>query len=204
MSYFQHHYASNSDVKKLIDRHNGKVEMEGIKEVYEFGTEFHSGILERHKMRDGVITDTQTQLIRTMSDTFWKDEMCRNIMLMQDFRREHEFYRVNRMGFEGVRCKCDGESASLRVILELKGLSVTTQKQFIDSVEYLKYDQGAGWYINTASGYVQYRAKLIVGISKKQPDRLFKLLIDRDHQLYKQGMWKIQEGNKVWKSYGLK
>lgn len=204
MSYFNHHYASNSDVKKLIDRHNGKQEMDGIKEVYEFGTEFHSGILERHKMRDGVITDTQTQLIRTMSDTFWKDELCRNIILMNDFRREHEFYRVNRMGFEGVRCKCDGESKSLRIILELKGLSVTTQKQFIESVEYLNYDQGAGWYINTASGLVQYQAKLIAGISKKQPDRLFKLLIDRNHQLYRQGMWKIQEGNKIWKSYGLK
>lgn len=204
MSYFHHQYASNSDVKKIVDRHEGRSEMEGLQAIYDLGTEVHAGVLERHKMRPEVTTDEQKELIDAMAKRFWKDELCRNFVMMADFRREHEFYRVNRFGLEGVRCKCDGESRSLRSILELKGLSVTTDKAFRESILHLKYDQGAAWYIDTATGHVKYERKLIVGMSKKDPDLLFKVLIDRNHAYYKSGMEKIKNGIGVWKMYGLK
>lgn len=200
MTYFDHPYASNSSVKEIVDRYNGRTKPNNIQLIYDFGTNFHSGILEPHK---STAVGEDAELISKMADTFWKDEMCRNIAMASDFRREHEFYRKDRFGLIGTKCKCDGESKKLRVILELKGLGVTTENAFRESIEFLSYDQGAAWYLNTTLGYVRYDYKLIAGISKKEPDRLFKLLIGWDHPLYKQGMHKATEGVKVWKSFGF-
>lgn len=211
MSYFNHHYASNSDIKELVARHNGKTKPENIQLLYDFGTEFHSGITEPHKMDKTKITQDQVELIEEMSKTFWKDDMCRKIAMMSDFRREHEFYRANRFGV-GARCKTDGDSKKLNVILELKGLGVTTEKSFRESLLHLDYDQGATWYLNVAScDWLQYREyghyyshKLIVGISKKDPGLLFKMLIDRNHAYYKSGMQKVNYGVNLWKNvYGF-
>lgn len=204
MSYFNHHYASNSDLKELVARHNGKTKPDNIEAIFDFGTEFHAGILEPHNSNLARISTEQVELISDMAKTFWKDEMCRKIAMMPDFRREHEFYRANRFGI-GARCKCDGASKFLGVILELKGLSVTTDKAFRESVLHLDYDQGATWYLNVASSESwTYQYKLIVGISKKQPDKLFKLLIDRKHAYYASGLKKVQYSVNLWKNvYGF-
>lgn len=204
MSYFRHHFASNSDIKELVSRVEGRQKPDNISEIYNFGTEFHAGILERHKMRPDAIDQGKKELIDAMSATFWRDDMCRTIAMMPDFRREHEFYRINRYGLEGVRCKCDGETAKLQTILELKGLSITTEKAFKESIMHLDYDQGGAWYIDTATGHVVYKRKLIVGISKRDPDLMFKMLIDRDHQMYKTGSLKIRKGVALWKQMGYK
>jgi hypothetical protein len=219
MSYFAHSYASNSDIKEIVNRHHGRTKPENIQELYDFGSEFHSGIIEPHKMDKTKITETQVELIDAMSKRFWKDDMCRKIAMMPDFRREHEFYRLKRFGV-GARCKTDGDSRKLRIILELKGLSVTTEKAFKDSLLHLDYDQGAAWYLNVASGVndtvydavmlrrypgmTHYDYKLIVGISKKDPDLLFKMLIDRNHAYYKSGLKKVNYGINIWKNvYGF-
>lgn len=204
MSYFGHHYASNSDIKEMVSRYYNKQKPNNLGAIFDFGTEFHAGILEPHKANWDKVTPEQKASIQKMSKTFWKDSLCRQIAMMPDFRREHEFYRINRFNLEGVRCKTDGDSRKLRTILELKGLSVSTEKAFKESILHLDYDQGAAWYINTASGYVPYDQKLIVGISKIDEDLLFKVLIDRNHKYYKYGMQKINEGTKIWKMYGLK
>lgn len=203
MSYFNHHYASNSDIKKIVAKHNGVPEMDGLQGIFDFGTAFHAGILEPSKIDFSKLNPEQVNLLSSMTKTFWKDELCRSVVSSPDFRREHEFYRVNRMGLKGVRCKCDGISKKLRIILELKGLSVTTEKAFRDSIEHLGYDQGAAWYLNTTLGAVKYTHKLIVGISKREPDRLFKLLIGWDDPYYKRGMEKVEKGVQTWKFYGL-
>jgi hypothetical protein len=204
MSYFKHHFASNSDIKTIVDRHNGIQKPDNIDLIYDLGTEIHAGVLERNKLRAEVTTNDQKLLINAMADRFWKDELCRNIVMMPDFKREYEFYRINRFGLEGARCKVDGKSDAIRTILELKGLSVTTEKAFKESILHLNYDQGAAWYLDTATGHIKYVRKLIVGMSKKDPDLLFKVLIDRDHAYYKSGMDKVKEGVKIWKMHGFK
>ena len=146
-----------------------------------------------------------------MGNTFWRDDLCRQIAMMPDFIREHEFYRQERFGI-GAKCKCDGVSKKLRVILELKGLSVSTEKAFKDSLLHLDYDQGATWYLNVAScDWLKYRElghyfeyKLIVGISKIHTDLMFKMLIDRNHPYYKSGLEKVKFGVHIWKDvYGF-
>lgn len=202
MSYFHHPYASNSDLKEIVARSEGRAKPDNLQAIFDFGTELHAGILEHHKMQPDAINQAQKELIAEMEKTFWRDTLCRNFVMQKDFRREHEFYRLNRFGV-GARCKCDGESAGLHAILELKGLAVTSQKQFIESIMHLDYDQGAAWYINVASGHVPYEHKLIVGISKKEPDRLFKVLIDKNNELYKSGLKKVHKAVGIWKSFGL-
>lgn len=204
MSYFKHHYASNSDLKEIVSRHEGRSKPENIEAIYDFGTEFHAGILEPHKADWSKVSAEQKQLIEHMAKTFWKDKLCRDIVMMPDFRREHEFYRVDRFGLEGVRCKVDGESGKIQTILELKGLSISSQKAFEESILHLDYDQGGAWYLDVATGHIKYRRKLIVGISKIDPDLMFKLLIDRDHPFYGYGKEKIKEAIKIWKMYGMK
>ncbi len=204
MNYFNHHYASNSDIKKIVNRSKSIQEMDGLDMIFAFGTEFHAGILEPHKADFSKITVEQKELIEEMKKTFWRDQMCRDIVSMPDFRREHEYYRSNRYGLQGVRCKVDGESKSLRTILELKGLAVTTEKAFKESLLHMNYDQGATWYIDTVSGVIRYRQKLVVGISKKNPDKLFKMLIDRNHPYYRSGQAKVENGVKIWKQWGFK
>lgn len=206
MNYFDHPYASNSTLKELVNRHNGNVlKPDNIEQIYSFGTDFHAGILEPHKMtlREDIF-DLERARINTMRNTFWKDDLCRKIMMAPDFKREHEFYRKERFGI-GAKCKCDGISKKLGLILELKGLSVTTEKAFMESIRHLGYDQGATWYLEvTTSPALLIRYKLIVGISKKEPDRMWKVLIDRNHELYKSGLQKVRYSIHLWKNvYGF-
>lgn len=208
MGYFSHEYASNSDLKKLMSRHLGRPPIgNNLDEIFRFGTGFHEGITEPHKVDFSEFTTEQADLIKAMRKTFWKDQMCREIVMMPDFRREHEFYRANRFGIT-ARCKTDGDSKKLRVILELKSLSVTSEKQFLESIDFLDYDQGAAWYLNVASSAsprgFKYEQELIVGISKKDPERLFKLLIRRDDKYYRHGLTKVKKAVEIWKMYGLK
>lgn len=204
MSYFNHHFASNSDIKEIVARSQGKEKPENIQDIYDMGTETHSGVIEPHKMRVGILDQDQIELISAMSKTFWRDKMCRDIMMAPDLRREHEFYRVNRFGLEGARCKADSESRKLQVCLELKGLSVSTEKGFRDAILHHDYDQAGAWYLNTMTGFNFYRYQLIVGLSKKNPDLLFKMLIDRSHPYYASGMEKVKYGVTLWKQMGFR
>jgi hypothetical protein len=205
VSYFAHSYISNSDLKEIVRRHNGIPKMEGLQEVFDFGSEFHAGILEPHKSDLSRIKAEDQELIKVMSKTFWKDEMCRKIAMAHDFRREHEFYRVNRFGFEGVRCKADGDSRALQVCLELKGLKVATQKAFEEAILFHSYDQASAWYLDVMTGTWHYKYQLVIGISKIYPDRPpFKLLVDRNHTNYKTGLHKIKSSSLIARQYGLK
>lgn len=203
MQYFHHPYASNSDLKELKARHEGR-EKPDLGAIFDFGSAFHACILEPHKLDASMLTASQVELVKEMSKTFWRDEMCRNIATAPDFKREHEFYRKDRFGI-GARCKADGSSRKLRIILELKGLSVTSEKQFKESVLHLDYDQGCSWYLNTASSEsTRYQYQLIACISKIDPEHPpFKLLLGWDHEYYRYGLVKVKEAVRLWRSYGF-
>jgi len=213
VDYFKHAYASNSDLKKIVARFDQRTEMDNLDAIFDFGSQFHAGILEPHKMDTSGLTPEQIELIKQMSKTFWKDKMCSDIAMASDFKREHEFYRKERFEVDGepgtgitARCKADGCSRRMQVILELKGLGITTNNSFLESLLHHDYDQASTWYLNTASSEsTRYKYQLIVGISKKQPDRLFKLLVDWDHANYKSGLVKVNRAKYIWKNvYGFK
>lgn len=196
VTYFDHEYVSNSDLKSIISKAEGKTQPENLQQIFDAGTLNHQALLEPHK------ADPSAKgygLAVTMAQTVLRDKLCSKLIMMHDFRREHEWYRVNRMGFEGVRCKTDGDSRILSVIFEYKGLAVTSDKQFGEAIMHHDYDQSAYFYLNVV-GYQNY---LIAGVSKKYPDRLFKRLITKDHECYRSGEQKVIKAERVWKQHGF-
>lgn len=197
MIYFDHHYTSNSELKEITDIDDGREKPQNIQEIFDLGTYYHQVLLEPHKADRA---NENYELARTMADTVLRDGLCQQVIMASDFRREHEFYRIrNPWGLQGVRCKCDGVSKSYSTILEYKGLNITTESAFYSCIERFGYDQSSCFYLDTAMADWY----LLVGVSKKNPKKMFRCLIDRKHKYYFSGMQKIQKAIKLWKSYGL-
>src|SRR5690606_3623765 len=214
--YFDHTYVSNSDLKELADLDRGIEKPANIREIYDAGTLNHWALCEPYKASDWLelkkkelshdqvarhTAIAQYELACLMADTVLRDELCRQVILAPDFKREHEFYRIrNPWGLEGVRCKCDGVSTFYRVVFEYKCLGITTENAFDEALRHFDYDQSAVWYLETT----RLDIYLIVGVSKKYPRRLFKRVIDLRHVLYQSGYAKCSQRVRLWKSYGLK
>lgn len=196
-AYFNHDFVSNSDLKSIMHRHEQKrEEPSNLQEIFEAGTLNHHALLEPHKADKshiGYITACN------MASTVLQDPMCRQLISMPDFRREHEFYRRNIFGLEGARCKTDGDSRMMDTIFEYKGLKITTENGFDSAIENHDYDQSAFFYLNVV-GYKNY---LIVGVSKTNTKKLFKRLITREHKWYSTGGAKVERAIQVWKQYGF-
>jgi hypothetical protein len=193
MSYYNHQYASNSDLKKLISRYVEGREEPDLEEIFDLGTLIHQAILEPHKANK---QHKDYELASKMAKTVLKDRLCRDLIFMPDFKREHEFYRVNVHGIR-ARAKMDGSSNRIRTILEYKGLKIANEKAFDESIYKFDYDQGAAWYLDT-SGYDRL---LIVAVSKTDPNKIFKRIIDRNHNIYKSGLVKVERAVMYWKQY---
>lgn len=204
MSYFDHPAISNSDIQKFLQQIGLKREMPAnIQAIYDFGTEFHAGILEPHKRRLDVVSPGQEQLIKEMADTFWRDKLCRDFAMAKDFQREMEvgvkapaILEVGGMRI-AARCKFDGARTSLKMGLELKGVKVSSQKQFEECLIGLDYDRAVAHYQLTS----KYEWTLVVGISKSNTDRLFKKIVKRHDDFYAVGEHKLIEALQLLSNY---
>lgn len=190
MNYFDHEYISASDLKSFLKKtQGGRQEPENLQEIFALGTLIHATILEPHLI-DEEMKEEHLDLARQMRKTFFKDEMCRMVMMRSDFEREQEFYNpdviVGNMKYHG-RCKADGASKGISLLLELKGLSLTTQKAFEESIDHLNYDLACAHYILTSG----LNTMMLVGISKTKPDRLFKKIVKKHDETYLVGEEKL-------------
>jgi len=198
MNYFEHEYISASDIKKFIKQVNGNAtpEPENLQEIFDLGTLIHSMILEPHYVNKEADPEDLT-LARKMKDTFFKDAICQMIVSRHDFIREHEFYgsvEVGGMRYN-ARCKCDGVSVGMSTILELKGLSITNKKAFDASIDMLNYDLAAVHYMLCTGA----KMMLIVAISKKKPDLMFKKVIKKHDEVYAWGEHKLIQAMEQWR-----
>jgi len=191
MNYFGHTNISNSDIKSFKQKLGLLPQQpENIQAIFDFGTLFHATILEPSTVDKNDQSD-DAKLARKMKDTFFKDEMCRMVILRHDFKREREFYekvRVGRYEFNS-RCKADGDSEGISLFLELKGLNVENEKAFKMALERFDYDQAVAHYMLTA----RRKTELIVGISKKKPELLFKKIVKQYDDFYLGGEQKLIE-----------
>lgn len=216
LAYFENRFVSNSELKQIADLENGTEKPENLDEIFKLGRLYHEVLLEPHKAevtyqqlleecngeeeRINKVRDNWL-LAKRMANTIISDPLCRQVIFMPDFRREHEFYKIrNEYGVDGVRCKCDGDTKLASTVFEYKGLSITTEKAFHASVQRFAYDQSCAWYLN-ATGYDRY---LIAGVSKKDPNKIFKLLLTREHEYYTVGDAKVRKAIRIWKGFGLK
>jgi hypothetical protein len=208
-SYFSHHYISNSDLGKLKRMGTDYVEPENLPKIFEMGTLNHCALLEPHKAdlwlkraielatseHERKEAQAKYNLAKRMAATVLKDTICRSVIMAPDFRREHEWYRPNCLGFHGTRCKTDGDSRKLGVVFEYKGLAVATDSGFMSALQHHDYDQASCLYLNTT----KLPLWLIACVSKDHPDRLFKRLVDRNHKIYKDGEAKIEKAKEKYR-----
>ena len=189
-AYFASAYISNSDLKKLQKMISGDFEDPAdLKEIFDFGHLVENLILQPH-LAD--YSHKDIELAQKMADTFRKDPICQQLLYIHDLRRQHEWYRSNIHGIY-ARCKMDADSKLLSLVFELKGLAVDSERAFEAAIERFHYDMGLAWYLDVSG----YRRALIVAVSKKSPERLFKRLVDRDHQYYKTGLVKVKKAVKL-------
>lgn len=197
-NYFSHSYISNSDIK-TFKKSLGltREDPENLQEIFDLGTLIHATILEPH------LSDKkheQYELALAMRDTFWKDATCREFAMANDFRREAPFYNDHAQVGEykvKLRCKCDGVRERIKVMLELKGLGVDSEKAFREALVRYNYDQANSHYMITGD----FRLSLIVGISKKDPTKLYKWYIKRHDEFYLGGEQKLIDDLTLLREY---
>ena len=185
MTYFdQTDYISNSEFKRLMERAGLTIQKPvNLDRIFEFGILFEDLLLQPLKANTN---DPDYELAKEMVNTAHNDPVISRLLSLADFRVQHEYYRYDVFGFQG-RCKTDGDSKMLDMMLELKSLAITTENQFREAIDHFDYDRAAAWYINCT----HLRRQLIAGVSKKEPKRIFKNLVIKDDAMYKNGVTKI-------------
>jgi hypothetical protein len=171
----------------------GSTEPENLEKIFELGTLIDVTLLEPHLANVG---SDDYELAKTMANAVFADRFLRDLIMMPDFRRKWEFYRHDLFGLP-ARCQTDGVSQMISTIFEYKGLGITRDKQLDEAIYNFDYDLGAAWYLDTSK-----QKNIIIGAaSKKQPDKVFKRLVDRDHIIYKRGLLKAELWTSAWKDF---
>lgn len=199
MSYFQHASISNSDIRAFLIKMGLAREMPtNMQAIYDFGTLFHRIILEPHLVNKTVLSD-DIILAQKMRNTFFKDELCRSFIMAPDFQREHEFYDTVEVGpyRYKARAKADGSRMQQRWLLELKGLNLTTEKAFNEALVELDYDRAIVHYMLAS----KTKLDLVVGISKKKPELLFKKIVKMNDEFYAWGEEKLIKSLKLLRDW---
>ncbi len=168
-------------------------EPDNLEKIFELGTLIDVTLLEPHLAK---VDHENYELAKTMAEAIFKDRFLRDLIMMPDFKRKYEFYKHNLFGLP-ARCQTDGVSKMISTIFEYKGLGVTSDKQFEESIYTFDYDLGAAWYLDTS----KQKFIIIGAASKKHPDRVFKRLIDREHKIYKRGLLKAELLTGAWKDF---
>lgn len=218
MSYFDRPEISISDIKAFLKKvKGGNPEPENLEKIFAMGSFSHGIIFEPHITKIelekennrrlieaeskglafgiGLLTQEEIDLAFKMKDRFFQDDLCRMMILRPDFQREHAMFKeieVGGMRYK-ARIKCDGISKGIKTILEFKGLSVTTEKAFLEAIDNLMYDMAAVQYLLVA----ECEMILIVGISKINPRLLFKKIIKRHDETYLWGEEKLIQSLKL-------
>lgn len=195
--YFQHNYLSNSEINEFLRKVGAARELpENIDAIYSMGTLTHATIFEPH------LADTTHDgygLALKMRDTFWADPMCRAFASANDFEREKPYFHTRQVGpyIVNLRCKADGVRTRLGSMLEFKGLGVDTEKAFRHALVDFNYDKAVAHYMITGD----FKMALIVGISKRDPRKLFKWLVKRHDEFYLGGEQKLIDSLDLLRQY---
>jgi hypothetical protein len=188
-------FVANSDLKEIMDRHYGKTKLDNLEEIFAFGSLFDALVLEPHKAN---LSHDKLERAKEMRSVLFRDDLIQKIFHLPDFRRQHEFYRLNTFDLVGTKCKCDGESKMMDMVFELKGLSVANDKQFEEAIDHLNYDQASAHYLETTK-----RKHYIIAGAGKKVNKVFKRYIDRNSPIYQRGLEKVKASVKIWKQYGF-
>lgn len=189
MSYFDHPYLSNSDIKDFKKKIGLMPEdPENLQEIFDLGTLIHAVIVEPHKAD---IEHKDLDMAMTMRKSFYSDQFLRDFVACKDFVGEKPYFSKEvKVGpfVVNLRCKMDGVRESIKAVLELKGLKVSNFHDFRVALERYNYDQAIAHYMLTGG----MERAIIVGLSKTKPDmRPMKWIVKKHDEFYAAGEQKL-------------
>jgi len=200
-TYFnQSDFVSNSELKSLKAELHGIEPIPNLQAIFDFGHLCEEVVLDglhgtfrQKEWLDNPANEKDLNLAMQMRETFMKDSFCRSLLEIKG-KREYEFYRKRDMIVPG-RCRADKWIPSMNLMLEFKGLAITTQNAFDTAIYHFDYDQAAAWYMDI-SGADRY---ILIACSKKKPKMLFKKAITRETEFYKVGKAKYEKYANLWR-----
>lgn len=193
-NYFNRHEVSNSDLGWLLDQLNPKERFIDPTQAFADGNLLDAMITEPEKVdyfkmtREGVSYKKSTfENTVKMKQSFWRDPLCRDLMKGADSQKisiEHGAkMSFNGMDFElDRRCKWDIWREDLGWGADIKSTSAETQAQFETAFQFFKYPRSRAWYMDIEKA----ERDVVIGISKKN-HKVFKIFINRESEIYKQG-----------------
>lgn len=202
-SYYSRKEVSNSDLSWLKNQLNPR-DMPDPTMAYRFGNLIDAMITEQHRVNyfkrtcDNIeFTREEFEIAEKMKKAFYQDELCRNLTAGSDTQKVMSGTRqFNYQGIEfklSCRCKWDIWKGALNFGGDIKSTTATSQQQFEDVVKYFDYDRQRAWYMDLAGS----KKDILIGISKVN-FKIFKIIITRNHPLYRSGFEKYNELAYKW------
>ncbi|MDR2652294.1 MAG: PD-(D/E)XK nuclease-like domain-containing protein [Prevotellaceae bacterium] len=198
MDYYSRKEVSNSDLSALKQMLCPR-EMPDPTNAYRFGNLIDAMITEPErvdffKRTLGDIQFTVEDFARAerMKKAFYDDDFCRTLAEQasgQAVMTKHRKFNYNGFDFElDTRCKWDLWRSDWGWGGDIKSTAATTQSQFLAAVAHFDYDRQRAWYMDIAGS----DRDMLIGISKVN-FKIFKIAINRQSDLYRQGFQKYNE-----------
>ena len=204
-AYYQRDEVSNSDLTALKEILYPRPVFGDREAAFRFGSIVDALITEParvdflHMTIDGNPIDEDEflharEMQRALRAEARRDQFLAKVLEIAETQR----YMVNKGqvfdngGFEftlDTRCKWDWWLDAPHFGGDLKTCSATTEKEFLDSVDYFDWDRSRAWYMDIANSNKDF----IYAISKKN-FKVFKLFINnREEAIYKRGREKYED-----------
>ncbi len=197
-SYYNRKEVSNSDLswlkKQLFPTY-----MPDPTEAYKFGNLLDAMLTEPDRVdflqrtcdSERFTKETFDQALE-MKRAFLRDETAKVLIGKADTQKIMSARM--KLNFQGLpfelntRCKWDIWRQDLNWGGDIKSTAATTQKGFEDAVRYFDYDRQRAWYMDIAGS----KQDVLIAISKVN-FKVFKVCINRESELYKEGKAKYNE-----------
>lgn len=199
--YYGRKEVSNSDLVELKKYFLPSNLVLDLEQAYRFGNLVDAMITEAHKcdhmrkqVEDVQFTDQEWNTAYNMLKAFRKDPFCMETLRASTGQKVFTMPRHD-MEFEGIdfslamRCKYDLFMDAAGYGGDIKSTVATSQSQFVDAFQHFDYDQSRALYMDLSGA----KRDVVIGISKKEPHKIFKIFITRDSEIYKSGKAKYQE-----------
>ena len=200
LNYFSRPETSNSDLTWLDKYWRPEAFVIDLEAAYRFGSLLDALITEPHLVNYFKYTVAGAQYTKdefakaeVMKRAFFSDAFCVSLQKMSHMQKvsvKHRFpISYNGINFFlNVRAKWDFFVEHTDLSGDLKSTACTTQKQFEESILHFNYDRQAAWYMD-----IENRSNfMFIGVSKVN-NKIFKVPVKRDGNLYRSGREKYQE-----------
>jgi len=194
--YFAHPSVSNSELKDLRKVYNGMTLdiSEALFKKFTLGNIVDSYLTDKGVRVPGV-TPEQERLAVAIVRFMRTDPVIK--IFIDHMVGQFQFFKLLTAEYEGetftikARCKFDGFSKRFKIAVEYKTTSCTTQKSFVESIDFLCYDQGGAWYLDIAYTWARCPVERlwIIGVNPSTL-QVFKFAMIRGDETHARGVKK--------------